>query len=446
MTALEHALADQGLEVLGQLGRQGEEGAASTGRLRVSTEPISSMGNGCDVLASVDPAVFEGNQFGLQPGSVLLHEAQSFSKRLAETIPEGVIPYRIPFSDLHRQCGGDPSGKGLVAVGVLAHLLGLAGEAVRRRVGSAADLRCFDAGFRFASTQLTKRDICALPPPPPGRRRMMLDARQALALGLTIGSCTCESACATALDRAPDQWLVEHLSDAWKEVASLTDQGTPSPHAYRGPDGDVTALLGAADPTDVGGEDTGSRPVVLVAADLLDAVNLASAARRLGRKGSAPVWVVMDAALANRRQSVPADQLVTIVREAERNGRAEQPVAAPSAESSLQAARDGDAGADVGFVAWGTAQGVVREVVALCRRFGLNVAALYPKMVRPAPVPDLESFAATVKRVVVVEPTRSGRYTELVRSWTSVDCSTLMPEPGQALTPMDIFLREGLGA
>jgi 2-oxoglutarate ferredoxin oxidoreductase subunit alpha len=117
----------------------------------------------------------------------------------------------------------------------------------------------------------------------------------------------------------------------------------------------------------------------------------------------------------------------------------------PAADLLARSDREGESGADVGFVAWGTAQGVVRETVALCQQFGLRVAALYPKTLWPVPTADLEDFGSALGSLVVVEPHRTGRYTGLVRTWTSLRCSTVWPEPGRALTPMDIFLREGLG-
>jgi len=106
----------------------------------------------------------------------------------------------------------------------------------------------------------------------------------------------------------------------------------------------------------------------------------------------------------------------------------------------------GAPGAEVGYIAWGSAQGVVRDAVALCRSFGLNVAALYPKAVLPFPVKELESFARTVKRVVIVESGQTSGFSGRVRSSCSFGTAIIRPEPGRCLTPMDIFLREGLGA
>lgn len=107
---------------------------------------------------------------------------------------------------------------------------------------------------------------------------------------------------------------------------------------------------------------------------------------------------------------------------------------------------EGDAEAEIGFVAWGVAQGVVRDAVALCRSFGLNVAGLYPRQTVPFCHDDLESFARTVRRVVIVESGQTPRYWNQLRPPFSCDDATLTPPQGRPLTSMDIFLREGLGA
>jgi 2-oxoglutarate ferredoxin oxidoreductase subunit alpha len=97
------------------------------------------------------------------------------------------------------------------------------------------------------------------------------------------------------------------------------------------------------------------------------------------------------------------------------------------------------------LVAWGSSQGVVREAVSLCRSFGLKVAALYPKLLWPVPAQDLSRFAETVKKLVVVEPNPSGYYTQLIQSHTHLRPSSILPDPEEELSPMDIFLREDLG-
>lgn len=440
-TALEWALTEQGLRVMAQTGGPGGGGSGSAVRLRVSTEPIPSMGSGCDVVACVDRAALQRQRLDLQPGSVLVHEAGGAEA----AVPDGVIAYAVPFSDLHRRCGARFSGKGFIAAGVLSHLLGISAQTVRDKIRPRVGLRYFDAGVGFAASHLEKRDIYVMPGPAAASRQIMLDAHQALLLGLTIGRCDCRTACAQALDRAPHEWMAEHVRVARAHISPRAHRETSCLRVYRGSDGTVLALLGTADPSAVPGEGA-SQPRVLVASDLLDAIRLVGLARRTGRADTGAVRVVVDDILAARRQSVPVERLVDLV--AGTIPEPENEVSAPplSWERWPSAEWDRAPGATIGYVAWGAAQGVVREAVALCRGFGLNVAALYPTLLWPVPTQELEAFAKTVERVIIVEPNRAGRYTRFVRTWTSLPVLTVMPEPGQALTPMDMFMREGLGA
>ena len=64
----------------------------------------------------------------------------------------------------------------------------------------------------------------------------------------------------------------------------------------------------------------------------------------------------------------------------------------------------------------------------------------------PLPVAQLESFAGTVKHVVVVESGQTRAYADRIEGACSFRPSVVMPEKGRALTPMDVFLKEDIGA
>jgi hypothetical protein len=76
----------------------------------------------------------------------------------------------------------------------------------------------------------------------------------------------------------------------------------------------------------------------------------------------------------------------------------------------------------------------------------MRVAALYPKQMVPLPVAQLESFAGTVKRVVVVESGQTRAHADRIEGACSFRPSVVMPDKGTALTAMDLFMREDLGA
>jgi hypothetical protein len=114
--------------------------------------------------------------------------------------------------------------------------------------------------------------------------------------------------------------------------------------------------------------------------------------------------------------------------------------------ATMRAEREGEDGAEVGFIAWGATQGVVRDALTLCRNLGMSVAALYPRQIVPLPVAQLESFAGTVKRVVVVESGQTRAHADRIEEACSFRPSVVMPDKGMTLTAMDLFMREDLGA
>ncbi len=443
ISALEQALVGEGFDVMAQKGRADGRGIRSTVRLRVSTEPVTSMGAGCDVLACVDEGIAELAPFGLVRGSVLVCDQANLAKLSPAANEAGVIVYPVPFTDLSCQVGKSFSGKGLIAVGVVARLLGIPRETVCSRVTVASRRRYVDAGFRYAEEHLPKRDVFALEPPPAVLPRVMLDAHQAVLVGLGVSECECGQACISGCKQWPAEWVAKHVSEARQVVSSLKHRRFPGVTVYRGLEGRMTVMVGA-DPTEALADAVGPGPVVLVAADFIDAVRLMEIGRRLALDQALEVWVAVDEMLAGRVQSVPVhtlEQVAQRLRQARHKGIADEPVQWP-----LRVEHDGVPDADVGYVTWGAAQGVVREAVALCRSFGLAVSALYPKVLNPAPVDDIRSFAASVGRLVVVEPGRSRRYTHWVAEQTGLTPSTIEPEPGAALTPLDLFMREDLGA
>ncbi len=437
LAAFEEALASEGYQVLAQRGRLNGQAPLSTVRLRVSAEPVSSMGNGCDVLAYLYEDVPPLNVFGLGRGSAVICPAESLPR--GNPIPTGVITYPVPFEDLSRQVGKSFSSKGIVAIGVLTRLLGIPPDMVRERIRSGFPRRYFDVGVSYATDHLRKRDLFALPVREVARNPLFLDAHRAVLLGLGFSRCLCGPGCISTLDQSPTSWAARHITEGRQQVSVLKNRRLPGLTAYRSFDGRVTAVIGSTAPTLLE-EFRGNRSLTLIAGDLPDIVRAMGQACRLARHRAARVLVLVDEVLAQREQSISLKILDGIVRQSVRQvgeGLDQAP--------TLCSEWDDESDAEVGYVAWGAAQGVVRDAVSLCRSFGLKVAALYPKVLEPLPVNDLQSFAASGRQVVVVEPDRRGCYTNLVKSATGLEPSTIMPETGSRLTPMDIFMKEDLG-
>jgi hypothetical protein len=298
----------------------------------------------------------------------------------------------------------------------------------------------------FARDEIEKRDAYSIPSVgPDGRSGLLLSCEQAILLGYAVSACQCRTGCETELVTSPARWTAQHLSLAGPMVSLLASDGYPGMQVYRGPQGKVLALLRGNNSAKALCLKAFRSPTIFVAADVPDVIRLIKSGHDLIRNGlSDGVGVLIEDGLASRQQSIDTSTLADWIRprnsfDPERDG---------FVQSDAQAAmieREGDTEAAIGFVAWGTAQGVVRDAVALCRSFGLNVAGLYPRQIVPFWHDDLESFARTVGRVVIVESSKKQGYWNQLRPSFSFDYATLTPPQDQPLTPMDIFLREGLG-
>ena len=414
--------------------------------IRLATRPFYSMGHGCDVLVHLGETTRASWNFGLQPGSVLLWEP-SVEQRRPPTLPEGVIAYPVPLTHLCVQKGEGVAGKGLVALGALLHLLGVPEATLYRWTPMLSSPRSFATGHDYARHDLKKHDAYSLPSATADAEHgLLLNSEQAILLGYAVSACECQRTCDAELIDSPRRWTNKHLGMAGAVVSVLESERHPGVQAYRGPQGKVTALLRGDDPAIASFLSGFKAPHVFVAAEIADAFGLLIRGHDLIRSGlSDGVGILIEETIALQHQTVHARFMADMMR----RGHAVTPSPATGLEHGpciSTARRDGDEEADVGFVAWGAAQGVVRDAVALCRSFGLRVAGLYPKRLMPFCHEDMTSFAKTVGHVVVVESGQTQGYWDRLRPGFSFDYTVLSPLPGESLTPMDIYLREGLGA
>jgi hypothetical protein len=274
---------------------------------------------------------------------------------------------------------------------------------------------------------------------------MILTPEQAVMLGFAVSSCECRTMCDHELLHSTAHWLAKHSEMAGTSVSVLQSDNHAGVQAYRGPQGRVMAILRGDDSAIASCLRDFHAPRVFVAADIPDALRLLIEGHELIRSGlSDGVRVVIEETVALRHQSVEILSLAEMIRRRS----ADMPdTTMPRPPETVDAVeQDREREADVGFVAWGAAQGVVRDAVTLCRNFGLNVVGFYPKVIVPFPQEQLEAFARTVNRVVLVESNQLQGYEDRLRAACSFQPAVLRPLPGKSLTPMDIFLREGLGA
>lgn len=414
--------------------------------IRLATRAFYSMGHGCDVLVYLGETVPDCWRFGLQPGSLLLWDPSSHP-RSHLMLPRGVVAYPVPFKILSIRNREELDGKGFAALGALLHLLGISEDTLHQWAASVSAPRSFASGVAFARDEIEKRDAYSIPSVrPDGRSRLLLSCEQAILLGYAVSQCQCRTGCDTELVTAPARWIAHHLSLAGSMVTLLESDGYPGTQVYRGPQGKVLALLRGNNSAIASCLKAFRSPTIFVAADIPDIIRLVKTGHHLIRNGmSDGVGVLIEDSLVSRQESIDTSTLADWIR-ARNSSEVESDVFVQSDAQTMMVEREGNAEAAIGFVAWGTAQGVVRDAVALCRSFGLNVAALYPKRIVPFHRDDIESFARTLGRVVIVESGGTQSYWNRLRPPFSCDYATLTPPQDQALTPMDIFLREGLGS
>ncbi|OAI43739.1 hypothetical protein AYO43_09935 [Nitrospira sp. SCGC AG-212-E16] len=439
------ALSLHGCQVMVQTGRLNCGSRHLVLRLRIASRPFYSMGHGCDVVVYLDQDFPEFWRFGLQPGSVLVWEPPE-RLSLHRRLPDGIIAYPVPLRELTAQYSQDTWGKGFVAMGVLAQLLGFSKEARRICLKSLSASRLFDSGYQFASRSLVKHDIYSLPLAAHGDAHIVLSPENAVKLGFAASHCEPGTGCGGELERSPTQWIARHLAMADKMVSLLHSQQFPDVQAYRGPQGKVFALFRGDDAAILSSLNGGVDPKILVAADAVDVLRLLVAGHRLIEMNRADVvGVVVEEALTARLESVGVGALA----EAMSGGKIDAADGFDGAEedgsATMRAEREGEEDAEVGFIAWGATQGVVRDALTLCRNLGMHVAALYPKQIMPLPVAQLESFAASVQRVVVVESGQTRRHADRIEGACSFRPAVVVPDKGTALTAMDLFMREDLG-
>jgi hypothetical protein len=446
LATIVQALTLHGCQVMVQTGRLNGGSGHLVLRLRIASRPFYSMGHGCDVVVYLDQDPPEFEQFGLQSGSVLVWDP-SEQLRLHPQLPDGIIAYPVPLRELNAQYSQDTWGKGVVAMGVLAYLLGFSEEARRVCLKSLSASPLFDSGYQFASRSLVKHDIYSLPLAARGDARIVLSPEKSVKLGFATSHCQSGTDCVSELERSPTQWITRHLAVADKMVSVLHSEQFPDVQAYRGPHGKVFALFRGDEASILSSLNGCSDPRILVAADAADALRLLVVGHRLIQTNRAGVvGVVVEEVLTARLESVGVGALAAAVSGKQSDAADGIDGAEEDGTSTLRAEREGEAGAEVGFIAWGATQGVVRDALMLCRNLGMSVAALYPKQIVPLPVAQLESFAGTVKRVVVVESGQTRAHADRIERACSFRLSVVMPGRGTALTPMDLFMREDLGA
>jgi 2-oxoglutarate ferredoxin oxidoreductase subunit alpha len=81
---------------------------------------------------------------------------------------------------------------------------------------------------------------------------------------------------------------------------------------------------------------------------------------------------------------------------------------------------EGDPGATIGLISWGSVAGVALEALHLARAEGLKVRLLVPKLLYPVAEEVYGEFFAPLQRCLVVEQSHQGQLYHIIRMWVPV--------------------------
>lgn len=97
--------------------------------------------------------------------------------------------------------------------------------------------------------------------------------------------------------------------------------------------------------------------------------------------------------------------------------------------------------AKVGIISWGLTQNVVREAMARMLAEGMEVAALYPKLLWPIQTKPITEFAARCDKVLLPEANYQGQFAKLIRAETGIECIRQNIFRGEPFIPREIVAK-----
>lgn len=110
-------------------------------------------------------------------------------------------------------------------------------------------------------------------------------------------------------------------------------------------------------------------------------------------------------------------------------------------EDEIECRSEGVEKAKVGIISWGLTQNVVREAMSRMLAEGMEVAALYPKLLWPIQTRPLQAFAARCDKLLLPEANYQGQYAKLIRAETGIDCIRQNIFRGEPFIPQEIVAK-----
>ena len=100
---------------------------------------------------------------------------------------------------------------------------------------------------------------------------------------------------------------------------------------------------------------------------------------------------------------------------------------------------EGAANAEVGIIAFGSTEGVIREATERARAEGYRVAHMHLRLLNPLPVAQIEAFAARCKTVLVPELNFTGQFAGWLRVNTEIKFHPFHKDEGIPFIPNELY-------
>jgi 2-oxoglutarate/2-oxoacid ferredoxin oxidoreductase subunit alpha len=165
-------------------------------QVRISDQPVRSMGDYADVLICLNEEAFERSIADLCHGGVLIYDPSDFTPEAGD-----FITYPVPFNELARKEVQLFQTKNMVMLGTISALFGPALEAITQVVESKLsrsrksnpilmekNMLALDIAKKYVEEHLTKRDPYQLGPVEKANR-VVLNGNQALVAGALAAKC-----------------------------------------------------------------------------------------------------------------------------------------------------------------------------------------------------------------------------------------------------------------
>jgi 2-oxoglutarate/2-oxoacid ferredoxin oxidoreductase subunit alpha len=165
-------------------------------QVRISDQPVKSMGDYADVLICLNQEAYDRNVSDLRHGGVVIYDPSDFTPEA-----EDYITYAIPFNDLARKEVQLYQTKNMVMLGAISGLFGPPLEAITQVVESKLsksrkanpilmekNMLALEIAKKYVTEQLSKHDPSQLGPVEKADR-VVLNGNQALVAGALAAHC-----------------------------------------------------------------------------------------------------------------------------------------------------------------------------------------------------------------------------------------------------------------